>query len=45
MVSLTNMTLNNVILPPGESVYQDSNGTAHATPEMANGIALCGWGP
>ena len=26
MVSLTNMTLNKVVLPAGESVYQDAKG-------------------
>ena len=45
VVSLTNITLNKVILPAGEGVYQDAKGTAHATPEMADEIPLCGWRP
>ena len=45
IVSLTDMTLNKVVLPAGDSVYQDAKGQPMRTPEMANGIPLCGWGP
>ena len=31
MVSLTSMTLNKVVLPAGESVYQDANGQPLST--------------
>ena len=38
VVSLTNMTLNKVVLPAGESVYQDAKGQP-MPPQR------CGWGP
>ena len=44
VVSLTNMTLNKVVLLAGESVYQDAKGQPMPTPDSPSAASSCGPG-